>query len=118
VKLLTLTVLLVATSFAQSNDCDTVENCREALRTNRRNSLAHLRLGEIYLQQKSYIIAINECREALNGDLDPKWIAGSAHVCMGKVYDVSKSRDRALNEYRLALRTKDNSRGAVDEAQK
>jgi hypothetical protein len=37
---------------------------------------------------------------------------------MGKIYDLTGQRERALNEYRQALRTKDNTRGALDEAAK
>jgi len=117
-RLLLLAALSVGYAFSQSTDCDTLDKCREVLKTNHRSSLIHFRMGEIYLQQASYQNAINEFREALNCDLDPKWIEASAHVGMGKGYDISKARDRALNEYRLALRTKDNSHGALDEAKK
>jgi hypothetical protein len=61
---------------------------------------------------------MNEFREALNGDLQPKWTEVWAHINLGKIFDINNQRDRALNEYRLALRTKDNTRGALDEAAK
>jgi hypothetical protein len=41
-----------------------------------------------------------------------------AHINLGKIFDITDQRYRALNEYRLALRTKDNTRGALDEAKK
>ena len=50
--------------------------------------------------------------------MDPRWIEVWAHVNLGKIFDVTQQRERALNEYRLALRTKDNTRGALDEAKK
>ena len=117
-KLMTLAVLSVGLGFSQSNDCDTLDKCQEALKSNRRSSLIHFRMGEIYFQQRSYPNSAREFREALNGDFDPKWTEVWAHINLGKIFDVSNQRDRALNEYRQALRTKDNTRGALDEATK
>jgi len=37
---------------------------------------------------------------------------------LGKIFDATNQRERALNEYRRALRTLDNTRGALDEARK
>ena len=39
-------------------------------------------------------------------------------INLGKIYDINHQRERALNEYRHALGTKDNTRGALDEAKK
>ena len=117
-KLLTLAALSVGLGFGQSNDCDTFEKCQEALKTNRSSSLIHFRIGEIYFQVNNLQSAANEFREALNGDLDPKWTEVWVHINLGKIFDITEQRDRALNEYRLALRTKDNTRGALDEAKK
>jgi tetratricopeptide (TPR) repeat protein len=117
-KLLTLAALSVGVGLSQSTDCDTLAKCQEALKTNRISSLAHFRICEIYFLQADYVKSINECREVLDGDLNPKWTEVWAHVNMGKIYDAIHARDRALNEYRVALRTKDNTRGALDEAKK
>jgi len=117
-KLMIVAAMMVGIGFAQSNDCDTLEKCQEALKSNRSNSLIHFRLGEIYFSQESYMNAANEFRESLTGKLEPRWIEVWAHVNLGKIYDVNHQRDRAVNEYRLALRTKDNTRGALDEAKK
>ena len=46
----------------------------------------------------------------------PKWTEVWAHIYLGKIFDISDQRDRALNEYRQALRTKDNTQGALEEA--
>ena len=54
----------------------------------------------------------------LNGDLDPKWTEVWAHINLGKIFDITDQRDRAVNEYRQALRTKDNTQGALEEAGK
>lgn len=156
-KLLTLAALSVALGFSQSTDSDTLDKCQEVLKTNRRSSLVHFRIGEFYFQQgnldkpgspnctsatgrasseveranrpisiyppailgcnsKHYQSAANEFREVLIGDLEPKWTEVWAHVNLGKIYDVTSQRERALNEYRRAIRTLDNTRGALDEA--
>lgn len=60
----------------------------------------------------------NEFREALNGDLEPKWTEVWAHINLGKIFDVTGQRERAQNEYNLALRTKDNTQGALEDAAK
>jgi len=95
-----------------------MENCRELLQANASNSLAHYRLAEFYLRDKNFLSSANEFRQALNGNLQPKWVEVWVHVNLGKIFDRTGQRERALNEYRLALRTKDNTRGALDEAEK
>jgi predicted negative regulator of RcsB-dependent stress response len=117
-KLLTLAALSVGLGFSQSNDCDTLDKCQEALKTNRSSSLIHFRIAEIYFQQGKLPNSANEFHESLNGDYEPRWTAVWAHIGLGKIFDVTKQRDRALNEYRQALRTKDNTRGALEEAAK
>jgi tetratricopeptide (TPR) repeat protein len=97
---------------------DALKEYQKALETNRTSSLAHYRMAEVYFLQQTWQSAINEFREALNGDLDPKWTEVWAHINMGRIYDISGSRDRAVNEYNLAIRTKDNTQGAQAEAAK
>ena len=115
-KLLTLAALCVGLGFSQGNDCGSLEACQKILQANPRESLAHYHIGEILFQQKNYQSAANEFREALNGNLDPRWIEVWSHINLGKIFDVSNQRDRAVNEYKQAQRTKDNTRGALDEA--
>jgi tetratricopeptide (TPR) repeat protein len=117
-KLLTLAALSVGLGFGQSNDCDTLEKCQEAVKTNRNSSLIHYRIGEIYFLQRNFMNAANSFRASLNGDLQPRWTEVWGHINLGKIFDITQQRDRALNEYRLALRTKDNTRGALDAANK
>ncbi len=117
-KLLTLAALSVGLGLGQSNDCDTFDKCQEALKTNRKSSLIHYRIGEIYFLQNNYQSAANEFRQAVYGDLEPKWTEVWAHINLGKIFDITDQRERALQHYRLALRTKDNTRGALDEAKK
>jgi tetratricopeptide (TPR) repeat protein len=117
-KLLALAALSVVLGFSQSNDCDSLDKCQEALKTSRNSSLLHFRVAEIYFLQGNYQGAANEFRESLAGNKEPRWTEVWAHINLGKVYDATGQRERALNEYRLALRTKDNTRGALDEAAK
>jgi tetratricopeptide (TPR) repeat protein len=91
---------------------------QKALDVTRNSSLAHYRVGELFFLQQNWQAAANEFREALNGDLQPKWTEVWAHINLGKIFDISDQRDRAVNEYRQALRTKDNTQGALAEAEK
>ncbi|HML15518.1 MAG TPA: M1 family aminopeptidase [Bryobacteraceae bacterium] len=97
---------------------EALKEYQKALDVTKNSSLAHYRVGELFFLQQNCQPAANEFREALNGDLDPKWTEVWAHIYLGKIFDISDQRDRALNEYRQALRTKDNTQGALEEAQK
>ncbi len=91
---------------------------QKALDVNKGSSLAHYRVGEVHFLEQNWQQAANEFRESLTGDMTPKWVEVWAHIKIGQIYDVSDQRDRALNEYRLAVRTKDDTAGALEEAQK
>ena len=82
----------------------------------RLSSLAHYRVAEVFFLQNNYQSAANEFREALNGDLEPKWTEVWSHINLGKIFDVTGQRERAVNEYTKAMRTKDNTQGALEEA--
>ena len=104
-----------AITLAQS-DTDLWAKYRKDLDTSRQSSLTQFRIGEIYFQQRNYVSAANSFRAALNGDLQPRWTEVWSHINLGKIFDVTGQRERALNEYRLALQTKDDTRGALEEA--
>ena len=89
---------------------------RKDLEARRNSSLAHFRIAEIMTRQGDYQSAGNEFREALSGDLQPRWIEVWSHVDLGEIYELTGQRDRAANEYRLAIRTDDNTQGALTEA--
>jgi hypothetical protein len=97
---------------------EALKEYQKALEVNRLSSLAHYRVGEIFFLQGNYQTAANEFREALNGDLDPQWTEVWSHINLGKIFDVTQQRERAVNEYTLAIRTKDNTQGAQEEAAK
>jgi len=97
---------------------EAIKQYQKALETTRTSSLAHYRIAEVHFLQNNYQQAANEFREALAGDLDPKWTEVWSRINLGKIFDITGQRERAVNEYNLALRTKDNTQGAQEEAGK
>ena len=91
---------------------------QKAIEVKRNSSLAHYRIAEVFFAQGNNQSAANEFRESLSGDLDPKWTEVWSHINLGKIYDITDQRERAVNEYRQAVRTKDNTQGALEEAGK
>jgi tetratricopeptide (TPR) repeat protein len=99
------------------DDTDLLARYEKDAKTNPRSSITHFRIAEIYFEEHNYQSAANQFREALNGDLQPRWIEVWSHVNLGKIFDLTQQRERAINEYHQAQRTKDNTRGALDEAE-
>ncbi|MEO8597890.1 MAG: M1 family aminopeptidase [Candidatus Solibacter sp.] len=95
---------------------EAIKQYQKALETTRTSSLAHYRIAEVHFLQNNYQQAANEFREALAGDLDPKWTEVWSRINLGKIFDITGQRERAVNEYNLALRTKDDTQGAQEEA--
>jgi Tfp pilus assembly protein PilF len=107
-----------ALAFGQSETCNTFDDCKKAIEANPKSSAAHYGVADVFFQQRDLQSAARELREALNGDLQPKWTEVWSHVQLGKIFDLTKQRQRAINQYRLAQQTNDNTRGALDEAAK
>ena len=97
---------------------EALKEYQKALEVARTSSLAHYRVGELFFLQSNFQTAANSFRESLQGDLEPKWTEVWAHINLGKIFDVTGQRERAVNEYKLALRTKDGTQGALEEAGK
>ena len=95
---------------------EALKEYQKALEVHRYSSLAHYRIAEVFFLQGNYQAAANEFREALNGDLEPKWTEVWSHINLGKIFDATGQRERAVNEYTQAVRTKDNTQGAQEEA--
>jgi aminopeptidase N len=93
-----------------------LEEYQKALDLNRTSSLAHYRVAEVFFILRNYQSAANSFREALNGDLEPPWTEVWSHISLGKIFDVTGQRERAVNEYQQALRTRDDSQGALEQA--
>jgi tetratricopeptide (TPR) repeat protein len=109
-------VLLGQQDLAQGDLTGAITEYQKALTFNRGSSLANYRLAEIYFMQKNYQAAANSFRDCLRGDDDPKWTEVWSHVNLGRIFDLTGQRERAVNEYRLAVQTKDNTQGAINEA--
>ena len=97
---------------------EAIQEYQHALDIQPTDSLAHFRIGEAMFYQKNYQAAANAFRSALGGDLNPKWVEVWAHVYIGKIYDVLGQRERAVNEYNLAQKTRDDTAGAQEEAER
>ncbi len=93
-----------------------LEEYQKALDINRLSSLAHYRVGEVFFALRNYQSAANSFREALNSDLEPPWTEVWSHIYLGKIFDVTGQRERAVNEYQQAIRTKDDTQGALAQA--
>lgn len=97
---------------------EALQEYQKALEVNRNSSLAHYRVAEVFFLQNNYQSAANEFRESLNGDHDPAWTEVWSNINLGKIFDVSGQRERAVNSYNAAIRTRDNTAGAQEEAAK
>jgi aminopeptidase N len=95
---------------------EAIKQYQAVLELNKNSSLAHYRTGEIFFKLRNYNAAMESFRQALAGDMDPKWVEVWSHLEIGKIFDVTGQRDRALNEYQRALQTNNNTQGALDEA--
>lgn len=93
---------------------EAIKQYQKVVSQNKNDSLAHFRLGQIYFRLHNYNAAAEEMRNALDGNLQPKWIEVWAHLILGEIFDATGQRDRALNEYQRALQTKDNTGGALE----
>jgi len=97
---------------------EAIKQYQQVLDLNKNSSLAHYRIGENLLRMRNYNAAVESFRDALNGDLQPKWVDVWSHLMLGRIFDLTGQRDRALNEYQRALQTNDNTQGAIDLANK
>jgi hypothetical protein len=109
-------ILLGQQALAQRDLSGAIAAYEKALAVDRGSSLANYRLAEVYVTQKNYQAAANSFRDCLRGDGEPKWTEVWSHVNLGRIFDIAGQRERAVNEYRLAIQTKDNTQGAVNEA--
>ena len=101
---------------AQGDTGGALAEYQKALKSNPQSSLANYRIGELLFSMRNYQAAVNAYRDALNGDLEPRWTEVWSHIAIGKIFDLTGQRDRAISEYRQALQTNDNTAGAMNEA--
>jgi tetratricopeptide (TPR) repeat protein len=113
---LALALCTSSITFAEGNDCTTLDQCQKAIDANPKSSLAHYRMGEILFMNEEWQRAAAEFREAQRGDLEPKWVEVWAHIYAGRTYDLTNQRARAINEYKLVLRMNDILQDAKEAA--
>jgi tetratricopeptide (TPR) repeat protein len=97
---------------------DAIDEFQKAVDIARSNSLAMFRMGEALFELGNLQAAAQNFRDALNGDLKPRWVEVWAYLNLGKIFDIRGDRDRALGEYQKAINTGDDSYAAQAEAQK
>lgn len=95
-----------------------IQEYQRALDVQKNSSLAHFRMAEASFYQKNYQAAAGAFREALDGDLEPKWVEVWCRIYLGKIFDLSGQRERAVNEYTKARDARDDTGGAQAEVAK
>ena len=101
-----------------NNYVEAIRAYDEALKLSPRRSVVRYKLGEIFFEQYNLQSAANSFREALNGDIDPKWIETWCYIYLGKIYDILGQRERAMAEYTKAQNTRDDTNDAQAETAK
>jgi hypothetical protein len=99
----------------RGNFYEGIQEYQRALDVQKNSSLAHFRMAEASFFQKNYQASASAFREALDGDLEPKWVEVWSRIYLGKIFDLSGQRERAISEYTKARDLRDNTGGAQDE---
>jgi TonB family protein len=76
-------------------------------------SLEEFRLGERLLGEHNFQAAAILFQRALDGDGQPAWTAVWSHIDLGRVFDLTGQHDRARTEYQSAIKTHDDTLGAM-----
>jgi aminopeptidase N len=97
---------------------DAMDEFQDALDMDAQSSLAAFKMGEAMFEQANVTAAAKNFRDALNGDLKPKWIEVWSYINLGKIYDFRGDHDRAIPEYEKAIGTGDDAFGAQAYAQR
>jgi len=95
-----------------------IDEYQKAIDLDSHNSHAMFRMGEALFELGNLQLAANVFRDALNGDLDLKWIEVWSYINLGKIYDIRGDRPRALTQYQKAVNTGDDAFGAQADAKK
>lgn len=88
-----------------------------AIKLNRSSSWAWYNLGLLYFAQKNFQKANDTFSEALELDLQPRWVEVWSYIKRGNCYDALGQRDRAVAEYQKAIQIGDNYENAQAMAQ-
>lgn len=102
----------------QNNYVEAESKLRDALKLAPRSSWAAYNLGLLYMKQGNSQKAIDAFTQALNGDLEPRWIEVWSYLFRGNAYDALGQRERAVAEYDKAIETGNDYDGAQGAAMK
>ncbi len=108
-----LTLLLATLCGAQPPAAGKIDEYRQDVKIDPRNSLAHFRIGEILLREHNLQGAATEFDLALRGDLKPAWTEAWSHLELGRIFDVTQQRERAISEYQQVLQRDDETFNAL-----
>jgi aminopeptidase N len=97
---------------------DAMDEFQDAIDLNPVSSLASFRMGEALFELGNITPAAQNFRNAIAGDLKPKWVEVWSYINLGKIYDTRGDHERALPEYQKAIGTGDDAYGAQAEAEK
>jgi aminopeptidase N len=88
-----------------------------AIKLNRSSSWAWYNLALLYFAQKNFQKANDTFSEALELDLQPRWVEVWSYIKRGNCYDALGQRERAVAEYQKAVQLGDNYDRAQEIAQ-
>jgi len=97
---------------------DAMDQFQDAIDQNPASSLGSFRMGEALFELGNTTPAAQNFRNALSGDLKPKWVEVWSYINLGKIYDSRGDHERAIPEYQKAISTGDDAYGAQADAQK
>ena len=97
---------------------EAMDHFQDAIDQNPQSSLAAFRMGEAQFELGNITPAAQNFRNAINGDLKPKWVEVWSYINLGKIFDSRGDHDRAVQEYQKAAGTGDDAYGAQAEAQR
>ena len=97
---------------------EALKEYQKALEVNRQQLAGALSRGRGFLPAEQLSVGGQRISRSAERRFEPKWTEVWAHIKLGKIFDVSGQRDRAVNEYNQAIRTRDNTCNAQEEAAK
>jgi aminopeptidase N len=88
--------------FKEGNLAEAQQQFEAALKLDRNNSWIYYNLGNLFLEQRNYDLAIDNYKATLSGNLRPNWLEVWANIKMGNAYDAKGDRTRAVAAYKRA----------------
>jgi aminopeptidase N len=104
--------------FKEGNLADAQQQFEAALKLDRSNSWIYYNLGNLFLEQRNYDLAIDNFKATLSGSLRPSWLEVWANIKMGNAYDAKGDRTRAVAAYKRAEASGDDYDNAQEAAKR